>query len=49
MNLKIKNLTTTRRKQIGVPVTNQEKYENMKNKNAKIENLKEVFDLQIDL
>jgi len=42
-------LTTARKRQINHPTTNQEKYEQLKQKNASIETLKNAFDLDIPL
>lgn len=47
--IKAKKVTTVRRKFIGVPKTNQEKFDKMKIKNHAIERLRDIFDLEIAL
>jgi hypothetical protein len=47
--IRAKKMTTVRRKMVGVPITNAEKYEKLKIINPEIEKLKEVFGLEIEL
>lgn len=45
----MKNLTNVKNKYIGVPVTNQEKFDLMKKKNPALEKMRDLFDLGIKL
>lgn len=47
--IQYKTLTSTQPKKIGVPKTNQEKYDKLKQKNASLETLKNAFGLDIPL
>lgn len=47
--MKARKLTTVRRKSIGVPITNVEKYEKLRIINPEIEKLKNAFGLEIEL
>lgn len=45
----MKKLTTVQTKSIGVPVTNEEKYERLRIMNPDLDKLKDAFGLEIEL
>lgn len=47
--MKANKVTTVKNKPIGVPITNEEKYEKLIIMNPELEKLKDVFGLEIEL
>lgn len=47
--MKANSLTTVKTKPIGVPITNEEKYERLRIMNPDLDKLKDAFGLEIEL
>ena len=47
--MKFKKIGVVSHKPVGVPVTNQEKFDKLKKKNPALETLRDIFQLDIEL